>query len=405
MSRPIALSLVSDNGYHERNLRSGLTRFRGVAKLRKARTGDALTVRGLVVPYSLWPARKTTRWKLQRRLYVRDPWAVLNEAVYRTKGCKGKEQDEALAYIEQAEEYFNAGIEGKQRAVKPVLLYYSMLNLAKCLVKVRNPSLDMSHARHGLSVRHTTGWAVLSDRIIVKSSPKYVNVFDKLMEELEGSSPRFGDITVGRLLPQILPGHRLWTYATQQNEKFLAVDVRCFVSLKRQKAWIRLNFDRGEVHSIVSSVEELIRDARLPGKWRQVHCNDDGVREQDKVVLEQKRLLGYGHRPIDCVQQLFQQLRSSLWYTVTSAKPHRAYYVFVDSHLGSKRLPQWAAMYILFYYLSDLTRYRPQLFDRLLKIKYGPQIENVLDECPRQFLYLMASELLQRDVAPAGIAV
>jgi hypothetical protein len=62
-------------------------------------------------------------------------------------------------------------------------------------------------------------------------------------------------------------------------------------------------------------------------------------------------------------------------------------------------------MYILFYYLSDLTRYRPHLFDRFVAMKYGPQIETILDECPRQFLYLMASELLERDVAPAGIAV
>jgi hypothetical protein len=60
-------------------------------------------------------------------------------------------------------------------------------------------------------------------------------------------------------------------------------------------------------------------------------------------------------------------------------------------------------MYVLFYYLSDLTRYRPSHFDRFIAGKYGPQIETVLDECPRQFLYLMASELLEREVAPAAI--
>src|SRR5580704_4301756 len=138
-----------------------------MAKPKPARNGEPLRVRGLEVPYSFWPARKTTRWRLQRRLYVRDPWAVLNEAVYRAKGLKGKDRDEALAYIEQAEEYFNAGIEGKRLDVKPVLLYYSMLNLAKCLIKARKPLLDMSQARHGLSVKHTAGWAVLGDGIVV----------------------------------------------------------------------------------------------------------------------------------------------------------------------------------------------------------------------------------------------
>src|SRR5712692_1244320 len=99
-----------------------------MARLQRAREGEPLRVRGLAVPYSFWPARKTTRWKMQRRLYVRDPWAVLNEAVYRAEGCKGKNREAALAYIEQAEEYFNTGTEGKRPAVKPVLLYYSMLN-------------------------------------------------------------------------------------------------------------------------------------------------------------------------------------------------------------------------------------------------------------------------------------
>jgi hypothetical protein len=358
-------------------------------------------VRELIVPYSFWPARKTTRWKLQRRLYVRDPWAVLNEAVYRTKGCKGRNRDEALAYIEQAEEYFNAGIEGKRRAVKPLLLYYSMMNLAKCLIKVRNPALDMSRAYHGLSVRHSAGWAVLGDRVSVKSSNKSVNVFERLMKELEGVGPGFGEIAVRQLLPQIVPGHRLWTYACQKNEKFLATDITCFVNVRKKRAWLRMKFERGEVRSMLSSVEGLIRDAHLPGGWRQVRYNDS----DDSVVLDQKRSVRYDHRPIDCIQELFQQLPSALWYTVTSSKPYRAYYVFIDSLLGHTRLAQWASVYILFFYLSDLTRYRPQLFDRFVANKYGPQIENALEECPRQFLYLMASELLQRDVAPAGIAV
>ena len=326
---------------------------------------------------------------------------MLNEAVYRAKGCKGKNREEALAYIEQAEEYFNAGTEGKRPAVKPVLLYYSMLNLAKCLIKVREPTLDMAQARHGLTARHSGGWAILGDRISVKGSTIYVNIFEQLMQKLEGVGPRFGEIAVRELLPQIVPGHRLWTYACQKNEKFLAVGVESFVNAQKQRAWLRLKFDRGEVSSILASVERLIRDAHLPGKWRHV---SDG-KSQESIVLEQMKTVNCHHRPTDYVQDLFQQLRPALWYTVTSSKPHRAYYVFIDHHLGPKRLPQWAAMYILFYYLSDLTRYRPALFDRFVAIKYGPQIENVLDECPRQFLYMMASELLKRDVAPAGIAV
>ncbi len=61
-------------------------------------------------------------------------------------------------------------------------------------------------------------------------------------------------------------------------------------------------------------------------------------------------------------------------------------------------------MYILFFYFSDVTRYRPLHFDRFLESKYGPQVESILDECPRHFLDLMASDLLEREVAPAALA-
>ncbi len=101
---------------------------------------------------------------------------------------------------------------------------------------------------------------------------------------------------------------------------------------------------------------------------------------------------------------MFNQVRAVLWCVVTSVYPHRKYYLNANAKLGARRLPQWASVYLLFFYLSDITRYRPDHFDRFLQGPYGPQIEAILDECPRQFLYLMASELLQREVAPAAIA-
>ena len=81
---------------------------------------------------------------------MKDPWAILFEAVYRSNLAKPK-VSEALSYLDQAEDYFNAGSQGWRLNVKLVLLYYSMLNLAKCLLIVRSPTLDMTQARHGLS--------------------------------------------------------------------------------------------------------------------------------------------------------------------------------------------------------------------------------------------------------------
>ncbi len=157
-------------------------------RLPKAKDGTPLTNHGLKVDFSFWSAKKTTRWKLQRRLFVKDPWAILLEAAYRHEPALPKPKaDECLSYLEQAEEYFNAAMQGRALGVKPVRLYYSLLNLAKCLILVRNPTLDMAQARHGL-VATPKGRATLGDQFSVKKSGKYVNIFDKLMIALEGGT-------------------------------------------------------------------------------------------------------------------------------------------------------------------------------------------------------------------------
>jgi hypothetical protein len=372
-------------------------------KLPQAKSGTPLRFQGLNVDYSFWPAKKTTRWKLQPRLFVKDPWAILFEAVYRHKPALADTKvQECLSYLEQAEDYFKAAQQGNVVRVKPVLLYYSLLNLAKCVILVRNPTLDMARARHGL-VTAPQAKSTLGDRISVKNSARFVNVFDKLMIALEGgTTASVGTLEVRHLLPQIVPGHRLWTYACQKAERFLAISgIECYTQRSEHSAWLRLRFDRGEVRHTKVSIKALIKQFRVPGQWRQVSMDPA---DDDFVLLEQSNTVQYTQRPIDCLPSLFRALRPGLWSTVTSSPPYRKYYVFVDSKLGKKRLPQWAAMYILFFYLSDLTRYRPQHFDRFIDGKYGPQIVSILDECPRQFLYLMASELLEREVSPAAIA-
>jgi YaaC-like Protein len=60
-------------------------------------------------------------------------------------------------------------------------------------------------------------------------------------------------------------------------------------------------------------------------------------------------------------------------------------------------------MYITTFFLGSITRYRPHQFQRLLNSQYGAQIEAILNEMPLQFVYLMASEFLKRDVSKAAI--
>lgn len=369
-------------------------------RVRTPKFGEEISTNKTLIPFSFWPAIHSTRWALQRRLYVKDPWATLFEAVYRSPVSKAR-TDESLSYLDQAEEFYNSGTQvGGRMSVRPLLLYYSILNLAKCLIAVRNPTLDLSHARHGLTATRPHPRAILGDKIGIRNAPNNVNIFSELMTILDGHAPHLRDLQVRHLLPQILPGHRLWTYACGRKEQFLNINIKGFCDSDRHAAWLRIYADRGELAYLGHGVGSLISSSGLPGQWEQVQPE-----EADRtVVIEQSREIAYVGRPLDCVTDLFRSIRSSLWSVVTTTGAHRKYYLNCDEGLGNHRLPQWSSVYVLFFYLSDLTRYRPVQFDRLLEGRYGPQIESFLAECPSQFLFLMASELLQREVAPADLA-
>jgi len=55
------------------------------------------------------------------------------------------------------------------------------------------------------------------------------------------------------------------------------------------------------------------------------------------------------------------------------------------------------------FFLGSVTRYNPLYFDDLLESRYGPLIETFISESPMQFLYLMASEILEREVSKPAI--
>jgi hypothetical protein len=328
-------------------------------RLRSQREGEELTTNGKLIPFSFWPATRSTRWALQRRLYVRDPWATLFEAVYRSTIPK-RRIDEALSYLDQAEEFYTAGTQvGGRMSVKPLLLYYAILNLSKCMIAVRKTGLDLSHAQHGLTATRPHPRAILGDAVGIRTTPPRVNIFSELMTILDGHAPALRNLQVRHLLPQILPGHRLWAYASGRKEQFINVAIKAFHDSRSRKAWLSIHLDRGELAYLGLGVQKFIGAAGLPGNWEQVQDSADG----HSIVLEQLDDTSYVGRPLDCATDLFRSIRPALWSVVTTTGPHRKYYLNTDSGLGTHRLPQWSSVYVLFFYFSDLTRYRPVHFE------------------------------------------
>jgi hypothetical protein len=60
-------------------------------------------------------------------------------------------------------------------------------------------------------------------------------------------------------------------------------------------------------------------------------------------------------------------------------------------------------MWALTFYFGSVVRYRPHLFDEILRGPHGAFVSEFISAQPEQMLYMLASELCERDVARPAI--
>lgn len=146
----------------------------------------------------------------------------------------------------------------------------------------------------------------------------------------------------------------------------------------------------------------LLDEARLALDFTEV---DPGTKAGRRLLcFEQSSSINYSNIPSDQLPNLISGIKERLWTIVQSIPPYRKYYLYMSpASEQSQVLPQLASAYMLMFFLSTVTRYRPQDFDQLLGERDGPFLTEFLDSQPKQFIYLMASEFAQREITQPAI--
>jgi hypothetical protein len=128
-------------------------------------------------------------------------------------------------------------------------------------------------------------------------------------------------------------------------------------------------------------------------------------RDQTLMCLEQINPVRYTGRPTDAVTDLVQFARPRLW-RIVSAVPgagYRRYYIHLTPPSETHRVSQVESLWLLAYYLGSVVRYRPHRFSQLLRGEYGAFLVEFIASQSEQMLYLLASEMCQREIAPPAI--
>jgi hypothetical protein len=326
--------------------------------------------------------------KRKPRLVTADPWAFLSHlAVERLAGERRKE---ALAFIEQAFDFHEAG-QNPQLGSKPLLYYYSFLNLTKAALLIRKVPIPLT-TKHGISDPRANmrtrlrfeGQKIKFPGIAQDRSAIFPEFLD-LLGTSAGTGRTMRVIDILRLLPSI---HR--TYVAVTRTKAIFMPVKAFeVRHSRDEVWVRLLVDRrdNDVRKVLSKLRNRQEFKRT---FHQVESQaDDELWFETDSVPGHRRGLDIGiKRQADALRRLGPAC------ILTS----RGYRFYLPEVTLSRRLPCLAASYASMFYLGSITRYKPHYFDKLLGGKYRWIVEEVMATEPMQFLYKLASQLAGVDV-------
>lgn len=367
-----------------------------------------MQVKGRQLRFSYWPMyRRNRRYGLQTHVYATDPWALVRSGIQRY--CPAAARDEALAYLSQGKYFFEACGRSDEWAAKPLLLYYSFMNLAKAYVLTKHLHSTLDKAQHGLSEQLPAGGNELVDAYLdaYPSSgggrPNLFADFLKAVSDRELLAQTRFDIPY--LFPQIVAGHRLWAEATDSFERFVSIrEIRAMQDTPTKSLWFVIHVNAATLSILGMTHKKMLNGALLSGKYREVANLQDREANEPILRFEQVSPTKYSHRPSDKIPALVSTLRHKLWTVANFTRPFREYYLYVaPTAERSQVLPQLLSVYALTYYLGSIVRYRPQHFRRIIDSSHGAQVQEFLSSQPTQFLYLLASEFIRRDIARAPL--
>ena len=377
-------------------------------KLQEPRTGKVVHIRERPAAFSFYPTYQgATREGLHSTLFATQPWNIIGHELEKIADANAQRQ--ALAYSNQARDFFSAAQSSDVDAAKPLLLYYSFLNLAKCLV-VKKRGTALGEVRHGLSEKlPTTPGAVHGQVSMDITKNPGVSAFVMFAAALGATlpTPAPGNTHIQMrsqdFLSQILIDHRVFCHAEGLMERFISLEsVQYMHAPATREAWIRARAYADDFTRLAYPMTALSKSLNDAQRWRNVKCSDE-IDGRRIIEAEMTDVIAYGHRPSQALEQLSGITRSRLWRSVTAFPPYRKYYVYQASP-AQFLMNQLLTMYLATFYFGSITRYKPEQFDYILRSALGPFVFEFFANQPTQFLYLIASEFMGQEVAKAAIA-
>jgi hypothetical protein len=303
-----------------------------------------------------------------------------------------KDQEErAKAFVDQAFEFFEAA-RNPRTGSRPLLYYYSFLNLAKVLLLVQKLPLSIA-PQHGVrdpraNIKRRLQFSGQKVRFELAST-QHDQLFPEFVSAL-GGQPRRRELSVVSLLRQIPGMHRTFCRVTNERPSFLPVRKFSVLSAENQ-VFARMLLDR-----IDADVQETLDTVRSRRAFQRVFQQVQAERSLE-LCFETAGVPAATKRRNRALRQLAERIRSvGVWSILT----RDGYRFYLGTHRPSEMLPPLGAVYAVMFYLGSITRYKPYDFDKIVSRQFAWLISEFLRTQPNQFVYCLASHIAGVDVVP-----
>lgn len=329
------------------------------------------------------------------RVVTADIWAFIRHVI--SSELVGSQRKHAFAFLEQASEFFDAA-RSPRLSCRPVLLYYSFLNLAKVFLTLKHVSMPVA-PKHGISV------PTVDSRQRLRLEGQYVRfpkcahnhsqLFPEFVNALGERVKRTRTVKVLSLLRQVPGIHR--TFCEVVNEKPTFLPVKRFDLMREgDNFYTRMVLDKAD-RDVECTLSEIRRRRAFKVTFHQVAAPNNG-----EIWFETTREMGVGRGVYKAIKNLAARIRNARVWSILTSTGWRYYLCKMKP---GEILPPLASVYAVMFYLSSVTRYQPYDFDKIVTGRYAWIVSEFLRTQPIQFLYGLAGQIAGVDVVRPFAAI
>lgn len=301
-------------------------------------------------------------------------------------------RNRAIAFLEQAADFYQAA-SSPRIGSKPLLYYYSFMNLAKAFLTVHT-QLDLVRCTHGLrepadNVKRRL--TIASQTVIAEDASRTrVQVYREFVRACGFALPQNPQpVKVVDLLEQIVGIHRITSHTLKRDTQYFPIRSASFEHDPRaREAWISIYVARGDVARAASALQ------RNTLAFSEVESPNRDYRRYESLPM------AYTRSPIDVLRELVRSSWQDLW---SELRPG-GYRFWLSSVRRSQRRAQLASGYKAMFYFGSVSRYRPDDYQKLVEGKHGWMVQEFMNTQPIQFVYFLGSGLVDAEMVVPELA-